>query len=196
MDYSDLQQEIIPGRPGLAGTVNTGESEIDGIELETQIALSDNLFLALSYSYMDSQYTDLTLGGVDHKGFRLPHTPEHSYSVDARYTQALGPGEFELAFNYAFRGDITYDPSEFTFESVFNRTELGTFNLTASYIYKDWELSVWGRNLTDDRSPTTVLPFVSILYQTPQEVFSGEGYASGPTTPPRTYGVTIRKTWE
>jgi iron complex outermembrane receptor protein len=138
--------------------VNAGAAEVNGVEIELNARLTDDLRLSAGLGLMDASYTELTLSGLDLSDNRMIESPEVSMNVALDYTAPIGAGELFL------HGDATYKSEQYF--SAFNEdrfpeslqvadafTEL---NARAAYRWGDgrYEFGVWGKNLTDNDVPT------------------------------------------
>lgn len=132
-DYDNLQKASIdaytdPTSPSLVpqiggATINAGSAELAGIELEGVVELFPGASLALTYGYTHAKYNEFNLvtagaaPSVDCSGEEIPlgevadfscvpyqQTPEHNYSVTARYMIPIDPstGELEASLTYAW----------------------------------------------------------------------------------------------
>ena len=69
-------------------------------------------------------------------------------------------------------------------------------NMTALYRRDGWQVSVWGKNLNDDRAVYNGLTVFGQFSQlSPMEVGAGEPFISGVVSPGRSYGLAVRKIW-
>ena len=196
-DYKDLQTTIIPtgGRSFL--TVNAGKAKVDGIELEAMALLTEQLLFNFSYAWTDARFTSFVIPpDRDFTGNRVAQSPKHSWTADLSYTAQVGPGEAQLSLNYAFRGDSYFDADNASLASIVDDTDFGQLNMTASYSWEDWRVSLWGKNLNDDRAVYNGLTVFGQFSQlSPTEVQAGEPFISGVVSPGRSYGLTVRRSW-
>ena len=196
-DYKDLQTTIIPtgGRSFL--TVNAGKAKVEGIELEAMALLTEQLLFNFTYAWTDARFTSFVIPpDRDFTGNRVAQSPKHSWTADLSYTAQMGPGEAQLSLNYVYRGDSYFDADNATLESIIDDTDFGQLNLTASYRWGDWQVSLWGKNLNDDRAVFNGLTVFGQFSQlSPTEVLVGEPFISGVVSPGRSYGLSVRKIW-
>jgi iron complex outermembrane receptor protein len=89
MDWQDLQQDATAAN-GQQITVNGGDAESKGLELEMRASLSDYWSLGLGYAYTNAELSDDSFG---QDGDRLPGTPEHQ-------------GNLQLAFDFPMNADM------------------------------------------------------------------------------------------
>ncbi len=118
-DYTDVQipgSVIITNPDGstdFVGTLtNAGAAEIFGIEFEGTAYLTDKLTAFGSVGYLDADYTEFVLEGVDVSDERdVQNAPNWSGSITFDYTTplempALGEGDVSLTSSASYRGDV------------------------------------------------------------------------------------------
>lgn len=183
-DYEDMQVfQVIEGGavPGLKLT-NAGEAEIYGAELELTAQPTDGLYLMLGLGYTHSEFKELDLGdGTDLKGNTLANAPEWNANGLARYDWQLENGN-----GLYVQADFTY--SDDYFFDVFNNdyTSEDAYTLwgaRAGWVSTsgDWELAVWGQNLTDED-----------YFGTGVDLSGDFGLVQMVPSRPRTYGLELR----
>ena len=181
---------------------NAGKQETFGVEFDGQFYASNELTLSLAMTYLDAKYDSFVNSPVgDLSGEAVAGVPELSAVFGAQYDKEINSAGDRIIL----RGDFSYqspvqlvngltnfivtDPA--TGERDFGpardaarayRREVNNLNASLTYAFDmGLELSVWGRNLLDDRYITTVFPAVA------------QGQAiSGYPSQPRTYGVGAR----
>ncbi|WP_084421729.1 TonB-dependent receptor [Henriciella litoralis] len=175
LDYTDLQ--TVQTINGINVTNNAGAATIKGYETQLAVSPADGLNLAVAYAYTDATFDEFVEGGVDYSGNRISRTPEHKLTISPSYVYTFANGvDLTLAADYRYASEIfddnsnqppeVRDPTHF----VDARAILGNFG-------NGLEVSLWGKNLTDERTRTF------------QAVFLGANF--GAFSPPRTYGVTL-----
>ena len=125
-------------------TLNAGESISEGIELEGQASLSDNLLLNISASYGEATLAE-DAANLGSKGDNLPGSADYNLSASLEYS-------FNLFDYEAFvRGDYSY-----VSEYYHNIAELGEasgdyslINLTTGISFNHLELALFVNNLTN-----------------------------------------------
>lgn len=159
---------------------NAGASEVKGFEVDFSGKPADWLFLRFGYSYVDARFTefyddtteeiydtdgrpgfltndtrnpaDLDKLEGDVSGNRLPQTPTHQFIATAQVTAPLS-GALEI---FA-RSDLSYESRRFS--QVDNLNWAGdSYNLNVSLGIErpEWSLTVFARNLLNDRTPLVV----------------------------------------
>jgi iron complex outermembrane receptor protein len=192
VNYEDFQRSTVVSIPGTAfqetRTFNAADVEAQGLELELMALLAPNLMLRANIGWLDTEYEkfllDRNLDGVleDFSGREVVRSPEITAGVDLTYDQILGNGgRLQYNINYLYEDENTYyynDDIGEQFDTVLEeRTILGA-SITWSSADDQYYVSVFGKNLTDDRYKTASQA-VGALW-----TFANYG-------PPRTYGVQL-----
>ena len=180
-------------RSGLVLLVeNAGESTLTGAELELTALLADGFTVSGGLAWLDPEYdnwdqVDFITGQTqDLSGRKFRDVPEFTANILAQYEFALsGGGSLRLRGDLAYRDDIYYTNDEVA--STFDRLHADSFttiNAGITYISADgqWELGVYGRNLSDERE--IVGGFVVDAFGSTDVAF----------TPPRRYFVSVKYT--
>ncbi len=174
-EYQDLQvDQNLPPNIGVTRTLNAGESEVSGFEMDLTAMLTNDLTLTLNYGYLDSQFKEFQdtadcegnnlFGGAttDVSACReVPASPRHTYSVTAEYYfPGVSIGELSARVHYhwqdgsafAVRGGYASRDSFGVVDASLQLSEvaLGTGRLLAR---------VWGRNLADEEYPIHAIGF-------------------------------------
>ena len=192
VNYEDFQRSTVVSVPGTAfqetRTFNAAEVDAQGLEVEFTALLAENLTLHANLGWLDSEYDkfqlDRNLDGIleDFSGRDVVRSPDITAGIALNYDQPLDDsGSLTYNLNYLYEDENVYyynDDIGRQFDTVLEeRTILG-----ASVTWRDAEeryfVSVFGKNLTDDRYQTAAQA-VGALW-----TFSNYG-------PPRTYGVQV-----
>ena len=176
LDYSDLQIRQVVELNII--TLNAGKAEIRGLELEVSGRPHDRLDLGLSYAYLDAEFIELIEEGRDLSGNRLPRTPEHDLTLSAGLSVPLSD-RAALLFDAHYRhvSELFGDNDNNLLEVRAARDEV---DARAALAWGDYEIALWGKNLTDER------------FEVQQATFFGATFAI--FSAPRTYGLTFRWT--
>jgi outer membrane receptor protein involved in Fe transport len=84
-------------------------------------------------------------------GRRLANTPRHGYNVGARYRSNMGLfGNMEIVGRSRQFDSNNHDEARSAFNVV---------NASVGYTYRDWTITLWGRNLFDERYEKRVFFF-------------------------------------
>jgi iron complex outermembrane recepter protein len=143
--------------------LNAGETEVKGLELELQTMLTDALTVGLTYAHTDAEFVVLDdpealqlFGDSSLKGKSPPGVPEDQGSIFGRFG-------FDVGSNLRgyVRADASYTSKKY--DQVFNLAHTGTqelVNLTLGVDGERWSGSLWVKNLTDDRTTSSVTRYV------------------------------------
>lgn len=174
-DYADLQLVQFTGATSVGG-VNLPSAEIDGVELQLQIALTENLQIDLQHAYLDTT-AENPEGGVIVSGRELIRTPENDTSVSLVYTNMDARNPFGFSLSASARSRIFDDPDNNDLEVRPSRSLL---NASAWVAFGDeWTLTAWGKNLSDEDYVIRVSNISNF-----NQVVVG---------PPRSYGLTLSR---
>jgi iron complex outermembrane receptor protein len=179
MDYTDLQVVQVNAACLCNQTDNAAAAKIKGVEAEFELMPVDRLRLSLSGSYVDATYEDFIESGIDpttgrnlvSSGNQLQRTPSTQVSAGVNYR--LGMVTFDTRYSwqnkmYWATDNVTKEPSYGLLDA---RVSIGPES-------KQWAVSLWGKNLTDELYRSNVIPF-----------FGDEISQFGP---PQTFGIDLR----
>jgi iron complex outermembrane receptor protein len=161
-EFDDKQEEIIvPLDDGTVGTIVLNASTVDmpGLELELTAAVTENLLLRASYGYLDAEYgdykADINNDGTvtDNSDLILRRAPENTFGASATYNRNIGPGEVLADVTYSWRDEIETITNN---DPIGHVDAFGLWSASIDYIYENWQLSLWGRNLADERHLSSV----------------------------------------
>ncbi|MFC4254674.1 TonB-dependent receptor [Altererythrobacter xixiisoli] len=196
-DIDGFQSNVFTGS-GFA-LRNAGKLRTRGVEFESQARLG-GLQLNLGATYLDPVYKSFPQSAVgDLSGRRPADIPEWSLIVGAQYELAVGNGNLVPRVSYLWQSDVQIvegmpgylvknpdgtiaDASLALAAALPFRREVN--DLTASIAYEfdnGLALSIWGRNLLNDRNFSTV-------FDAPAQPRGISGYLNDP----RTYGASVR----
>lgn len=154
-DYRDLQFTFqSPVNPSATETVNTDtDVTIRGLELDATVLVSEGLEVSLNYAYTDRDSPDVYNPFADQFVETNPgFSPKHAASLSASYE--FPPMRFGTLKAYS---DVNHSGSNYTsalqyeqpsYTLLNGRLSLGDIKLPG--VSGDVELSLWGRNLTDE----------------------------------------------
>ena len=169
-------------------TVNTGESEYQGLELELLVNPNDNFSLETSLGYNDFDRVDPGRSGLcrfDANGNNCPapRTPEWNAAIGATYAWNLSNGSQMM-----LRGDTTYQSKMFFGTDPVNgfQDDLTLVNARLTWVSpgEDWSVALFGTNLTDEEYFHGKLSLVTVL-----------GREQGNVARPREFGLAIKRTF-
>ena len=156
-EYDDKQESIlIPVNLANVATVvrNAASMEMTGLELELMYQVSEAWDLMVTYGYLEAEYKDYLadINGdqniTDNSGLIPRNTPENTFGITTSYTTQIGDGELKGRISYRFRDELETDPSKNPLGSV---DSIENINATIGYTIDNYSVTVWGRNLTDER---------------------------------------------
>ncbi|MFV8819629.1 TonB-dependent receptor [Haliea sp. E17] len=172
-EYDDLQRTRSIGIENRIDNVAAATTE--GAELELMILPIENLAISASVGYLDAQYDDFPTLDVDFdgvpdpdkaKGLQLVKAPEWSYNVTGIYDIPLGDaGDISTRVSYTYNDETPINDQN---TLMIDEWELWDASLTWRPVDLDLEVSVWGKNLTDEvyaESGTYVHTLWTNLYQ-------------------------------
>ena len=158
-DYKDFQLETLADL--VPEVFNVGDVRSSGIELEGQIMATDNLQLAATYAYLDSEIRNV-LQGIDppvESGSRTPNSPKHSASAQAHYFIDTEKGEWKLSGTWMYSDTYWFD--------IYNTLDQPSYNLFHARVGYEADSQSWGvagfiDNLTDEEYYTERFVFLDV----------------------------------
>jgi iron complex outermembrane recepter protein len=184
--YDDKQEELVVPSP-TAGqetiTVNAAEATMQGIEIETRALITQNWLVSLNVGILDAEYDTFVserIPGVpaDLSYLDMRRAPDYTYALNTSYDIDLGGGTATLQAVYRYKDDMA---TTFLNEPFGIAEGHGLLDASASYQYENWNVRVFGRNLTDEDEVNSALSVGGL--------FSFQARRA-----PRTWGVQV--TWE
>jgi len=153
---------------------NAGKSEVKGFELELLGAVTDRFTAGLTYAFTDATFLELNdpeatqlFGNPSLEGKQLPGVPEHQGSIFGKFTFNVG-----TRLRAYTRADVAYTGRKY--DQVFNLAHTGDqtlVNLILGLDSEHWSGQLFVKNLTDDRTPSSVTRYVDQLnLNVPQHV--------------------------
>lgn len=184
-DYKNLQVSKVVNTTVIIE--NAAASTIYGIEAQAIVRPLRGLQLEVTPTWLHGRYKDFQSANpadpfnptpVVLDGNPIIQAPEVALNLAAQYTANVGAGSLRLRGEMGFQDRVYFTPFK---ERNVSREPNTLLNVFASYTLDNWEISVFGRNLTDKtvianalvNSGLIGLPITGTLY------------------PPRTYGVRI-----
>jgi iron complex outermembrane receptor protein len=155
-DYDDLQIQINDGIAPI--TRNAAAADIDGFELELTAAPTPQWLVQAGVGYLDAEYTELDPDEnfvtdlheitLDTK---LVNAPKWSTAFGLQYTHAF-PGGSQLVprLDWTYRSTVYNDTLNFP---ELRQDGQHLLDLALTYVSADarWEISAFGKNVTDER---------------------------------------------
>lgn len=131
------------------GRANLGRSESYGLELETEWIVSKGLRFIGNLAYLETEIVDFEIigfsGEVDNRGNRQGFSPRWSGNAGLSYQDEFGPFKFNATIDYQYQTDVFFDP-----ENALRQPAYGLLSARVSLGYQNYELSLWGDNITDE----------------------------------------------
>ena len=194
----DMQLSAIGGSGNFVQLINIDEGTGTGLDLDVDLLVSDNLQFSAGLSVSETEIRDPSIsvppcgsgqctvtdplngaGNALINGNPFPGAPDMTINFSARYSVPTDSGEVFFFTDWARQGKtnfVLYDAVEFYSDGNFEG------GLRAGYIHGDneWEVSIFGRNITDEENLKGVIDFNN---------------NTGFDNEPRVWGVTFRKNW-
>ena len=182
MQWDDIQIRDLTNVGGVLGVVtgNFGEADSTGVESELFIRPTENLDIGVTYGQSDAEFTVGNTIGTVTSGTTFPG-PEFTLGLTLDYRHPIDTsGTVILHMDYQLQGDndiIPGDPVSF-------QEQFGLLNgrITFQPENAKWNISVWGKNLTDE------------VFMVQHFDFSDNGLLGNRAIVlgnPRTYGIEI-----
>lgn len=169
IDWTDQQITNVyqfPGSTTVSYVRNAGGSEIKGVEIQLDAAITEQFMAGFTYSYTDAKFTELEdndagdmFGDTSLAGKRLFGVPEHQASAYGKLTFPFGQGKTGFA-----RADLSY--SSLKYAQIYNLAHTGDqtlLNLSTGFESDNWLVTLYVNNVTDDRTPSSVTRYVDQL---------------------------------
>ncbi|MFC3102106.1 TonB-dependent receptor [Altererythrobacter lauratis] len=193
-DIDGFQSNIFTGTGFLLS--NAGKQRTWGVELESMVNPIEPLTLNFAATWLDPTYVSFPLSSIgDLTGTKPAGIPEWTIVLGAQWEQDLGNGDVLIANTTFYHESNTQvieglpgflaggQAAAIAAAAPFQR-QVDELSASLTYQFTDLglDLTVWGRNLTNDR-------YLLSLFDSPGQPRSISGYPNQP----RTYGVTARK---
>lgn len=177
-EVEDYQQQV-QNSQGLGTVVaSVGEIKTSGLDLQFEALPLPNLMLSGGVMYMhDYEITEGPTEGQD-----LPFTAEYSANLAATLFLPVAEGRGYLRFDYSYMDDHLTNPANYdqiiASRDIQDRTLV---NAKLGWRNDNWNLSVWGKNLTDEDYANQTTATNALI-----------GRDLYFLSAPRTYGATLR----
>lgn len=187
---------------GTTSILNAGKSEIWGVEIDGNVFLTENLSLAASYAYLDTEVkelnipspadypagisTDRELNVSTFEGQPLSYTPKHQLVLTATYRVPIDEqiGDMSLAATYVYNDEmqgVGRNPLSPNPNAVLPSYEIVNLNFNWKYVMgSQFDVSMFITNATNEKYRT----YVTGNY--------GDGFEYGRVGQPRMYGARVR----
>ncbi len=174
---------------------NAGLQETFGIEFDGSVRPTDEWTFTAAFTYLDPEYVSFTNSSIgDISGQQVEGVSELSASLGAQYNREINAAGDRIILNTTFYYEAPtqvvqglpgyYSGGQEAAIAAARPFQREVNDLSASFTYAfdmGLELSVWGRNLLNDRYITTIFDSVA-----------QSGSISGYPNQPRTYGAAAK----
>ncbi|WP_439107616.1 TonB-dependent receptor domain-containing protein, partial [Congregibacter sp.] len=181
-----FQSNIFTGTGFVLG--NAGEQSTEGLEFDMNWAPTDGLRISFAATFLDPLYDDFQgalgeNGPTDLSGQQPAGIPELSTNTSATYNFNIGDAFSYIRVEHVYEDEVqvvdNIDPS------IASR-EINMFNASFGMTFSNGvELNLWGRNLNGDEYLLSAFNSVAQA-----------GSLSGYPNQPRTYGATLKYSFE
>ncbi|MCU0882909.1 MAG: TonB-dependent receptor, partial [Hyphomonadaceae bacterium] len=171
----DMQITAVGGQTNNNRLLNADMGEGSGVEAEVQWLPVSWLALSGALSYNKTEFDDPTLrspgcggpvgctvldpvapGGFSINGNSFPNAPEWTANFSARYSRDIGPGQFYVLTDWAYKGETNF----FLYESVeFSEDGFWEGGVRVGYELGNLEFAAYGRNILDEQRLTGGIDF-------------------------------------
>jgi len=211
--FEDYQAQTVDfsTTPPSFRTINAGDLKTRGVEIDVTAAPIDGLLLTAAATWLDAEYGDFgyiscypgqptgpgncevvspgfppflpPVVGYDPSGQSLANAPEWKVAFSGRYQRPINENfEGFVQADYNWRSDVNAsaagDPA----------TEIKAYGILGGSLGVEttdgrWRLSIWGKNLTDERFPSALFGTVFGAPGDYSQVLTGDAF--------RRYGVAL-----
>ncbi|MDR3175025.1 MAG: TonB-dependent receptor [Desulfovibrio sp.] len=149
--YSDYQDRYMQG-PYETYLRNAGEARMAGFEVEAQARIADSLTADLAFGYVHARYETYTdEWGNDFSGNTVAAVPEFNGSLAVKYSFLDG---FYVRPEVRLTGATYWDRT-----NEHKQDPYATLHARIGYAADNWEIYVYGDNLTNEYAFTMAQPF-------------------------------------
>ena len=197
-EFSDFQAAAYDPVSTSFLVVNAGKQITQGVDLDAMLLVTENLTATAKLEYLDARYRDfdgancheLSGGtGCDLSDSRLPHAANWAGSFTLDYVLPLNNAD-EIYAHAGLSFKTKHNAS--TSNAPYANTRYELFDARVGWRNENWDISLWGTNLTDDTyTQSTYGNTVSNLFNGTDNNASSLNYNSH-LNPPRSYGLTLR----
>ena len=168
-EFDDKQESFVKLDPSTStvATVfeNAASVTYQGVELELELAVTEGLRVFLNYGYLDAEYDefDLDISPTDNVDnvvdatFLTPrNAPEYTLGYGFTFTQQIGPGDFEIFVKMTEQGEQETDVLNLSAGRLASGAQ-DDLSATIGYHTERWSATIFGTNLTDERSEIPIV---------------------------------------
>jgi len=168
-EFDDKQESFVKldESTGTVATVfeNAASVTYQGVEVELELAVTEGLRVFLNYGYLDAEYDefDLDISPTDNVDnvvdatFLTPrNAPEFTLGYGFNFTQQIGPGDLEIFVKMTEQGDQETDVLNLSAGRLASGAQ-DDLSATIGYHTERWSATIFGTNLTDERSEIPIV---------------------------------------
>ena len=168
-EFDDKQESFVKLDPSTStvATVfeNAASVTYQGVELELELAVTEGLRVFLNYGYLDAEYDEFNLDitptdnidNVVDATFLTPrNAPEYTLGYGFTFTQQIGPGDFEIFVKMTEQGEQETDVLNLSAGRLASGAQ-DDLSATIGYHTERWSATIFGTNLTDERSEIPIV---------------------------------------
>ena len=156
MDRKDQQVSTSQQNPDepqrfIIYTANATSSSSYGAEIELNYEINKNLSIDSTIGYLDATYDNYSYldkygSTIDMSGRDIAHAPNYTFSLGATY---LSDNGVFANINWSAKDEFYFSDSHFEKSDSSN-----LLNAKIGYEVNDWSISLWAKNLTDEKVAT------------------------------------------
>lgn len=186
--YDNLQflRTVSLGNGSFASLIANGASaKSKGVELDLTALPFEGLSLSIGYAYLDSTYRNfIASDGRNLSGRQTARSPKNTLNVDASYAMPVGDGLLTLQGHVNYTSSFWFEGSGYAPYGQSKSYTLLDGRLSYDTGDKQWRISLWGKNLTNQ--PYRTHNITIVVAPSPLTVASLDTYGR-----PRTFGVEV-----
>ncbi|OQW59812.1 MAG: hypothetical protein A4S17_02680 [Proteobacteria bacterium HN_bin10] len=182
VDWQDIQ--LLRSVSGVTQLTNGGGAQTKGVELTARYRPTEALTFSGVATYQDARLTDAVpeLGAAEDE--RLPHVPRFSAVLSVDHASAIGNGiELRAGASVRYVGErfASFDGSATA--PQYQLPSYTTVDLRIGLGFAEWDLSLYGRNVTDERAQLSA----------DMTLAAAGGPARVAVAQPRTFGIVASR---
>jgi iron complex outermembrane receptor protein len=177
-DYSDYQAFLFTTNTGVVQNV---DADTNGLELQINALLGDNLRATVGYAYTDAEIPDFEIAPGVFKDVQPTFTSEHAAALQLRYSVPADvfSGRVEVGGSVTYSSSFFHNLRNFDADELDGRT-LANASVSWSSADDHWGVTGYVKNISDERYATVGFNSAANCG------CSIESYGM-----PRTYGVSL-----
>lgn len=181
MEVNDIILDYLPdpvNNPQFVEVFNSGDADIDGLELDVTAVVTDHFLVGFHYAYLDYSINNAVFpdGSDRTDSTELLWAPDDAYAVTADYDIPLDFGSLRFHLDYSWQDDqfalANTDDGDIIvgdFGLLNGRISLAEVELFGA----NWQVAAWGRNLTDEDSANYQIGTTASTFLAPR-MYGGE----------------------